>query len=196
MDRDSMNYYMKQFKVINLFSLCITLLFAGVLCIVGGFFTENLFGVPLYGLFILWSVSAVSLIDANELKQGSKERFARDAFLISYSFYSAGLIEILIQHNNADVMGWWLFGIHFITLVGLSFSLLFSTFALCLGPHRTYTFLFSLAIIILFMIKDFFPWYAQISFVNSYIAVWLDIIGLLILHALICLSHLLKKTWN
>jgi hypothetical protein len=191
-----MKYLIKKFKI-NVFSLVIAFLFLGSIFSVqynsGGILKESLYGLPLCALFIMWSQRAYGLIIANELKQGIKDIFMRDTFLINYSFYFSSILSIIIQYNNVDLMGWWLFYIYFMTFVGLIFSLAFSGLAVYIGDHKIYTLLFSLSIIVILSIEDLFHLRIPIGYLNDYVASWTDIIGLFLLHIVICFIRIIKN---
>lgn len=189
---------MNRFNNVNVFSLVITILYISSIFSVqyqsGASLIEDLlFGIPVYAIFLIWSQRSSRLIYENELSENIKVIFARDIFLISYSFYFSSLISLILQYQNVDLRGWWPFYIYFVTAIGFIFSLAFSLFASVLNRHKIYTLIFSLFIVIVFSTISFFPAHIQLGFLDGFETFWVFLGCALIFHVLICFFKLCKN---
>jgi hypothetical protein len=149
--------------------------------------------LPMIIMFVLWSERVAYLIDRTDLELTKTLIFKRDLFLITFSFLFADLLYLTMEYNNADARGWWPLAVAFIGLYGFVFSLVYALFALLFAHHRTYTRCFSGMIIVLFLLLKFLPHAVALGSFGVFETFFVVTFGLLGVHVIICLSHMLKQ---
>lgn len=145
--------------------------------------------LPLIIVTVYYAQKLASLIRQPEHNLKKLELFIRDLFILNFSFLFACLLSLLFSYNNSDVKGWWPLIIYFVTLYGLLFSMLFSAVALLLKNHKTYILFFSLILIVLVSMGQFFPHYTFIPLLGNIETFYVASCSLLIFHCLFAISY-------
>nr|HAT8714801.1 hypothetical protein [Legionella jordanis] len=145
--------------------------------------------LPLIIIAVYYSEKLASLINQPEHNLEKSKIFARDLFVLNFSFLFACLLSLVFSYNNSDAKGWWLLVIYFITLYGLLFSICFSTIALLIKNHKTYTIIFSFIITVLVSIGQFLPRYIVIPLVGNIETFYVTTCSLLVLHCLFTIGY-------
>ena len=117
------------------------------------------------------------------------EVYARDMFLLNYSFLLGCLFSLIFSYNNSDVKGWWSLIICFSTLYGLFFSVIFSALALIIKNHKRYTLVFSLFIIALLSMEKFLPDYTYVPLLGPIDPFFVITCSLLIFHCFFTIGY-------
>lgn len=151
---------------------------------------------PLILIAIYYSEKLAPLINRPDHSLQNMELFARDSFILSFSFLLGCLLSLIFSYNNSDVKGWWTLIVYLITLYGLFFSVLFSAIALLIESHKKYTIIFSLLIIILVSIGNFFPHYISIPLLENIDSFYVITCLLLIIHLLVAVSYKIIRLFH
>lgn len=144
---------------------------------------------PLILIAIYYSEKLAPLINQPDYSLKKSQLFARDLFILSFSFLLGCLLSLILSYNNSDVKGWWTLILSLITLYGLFFSVLFSAIALLIENHKKYTMVFSLIIIILMSMGNFFPYYILIPSVGNIDFFYVITCLLLMIHLLFAVNY-------
>ena len=152
-------------------------------------FYESLSSLPLILAAIYWSEKSGSWISSNEHHLKNKTVFARDLFLLSFSFFTGFLISLCLAYNNSDAKGWWTLFIYFMTFYGLVFSFVFSIFALLIKNRKAYVLMFSFLIIIVSSFGNYLPTIVKID------AFYLITGLLLVIHCLFAIIYKVTKMY-
>lgn len=145
--------------------------------------------LPLIIISVYYCEKLAPLINQSEYNLNKAKLFARDFFILSFSFLFACLLSLVFSYNNSDVKGWWPLIVYFITLYGLCFSVFFSAIALLIENHKTYTMVFSLLIIVLVSVGNFFPHYIFIPLLGNIETFYVITCLLLILHCIFAANY-------
>lgn len=103
---------------------------------------------------------------------------------LTFSFLLACLLSLILAYNNSDAKAWWTLIIYIYTLYGFIFSVAFSATALLIKNHKIYTMIFSLLIMLLVSLGQFFPHYIPLPLIGSIDTFFVVTISLLIIHCL------------
>lgn len=152
--------------------------------------------LPLIILFVFWSEKSAQLIKQTERNLNKAQLFNWDAFILSFSFLLGCLISLLFAYDNSDVKGWWVLIIYFYTLYGFIFSVAFSTIALLIKNHKIYTMIFSLLIIFLVSLGQFFPHYISLPIIGSIDIFFVATASLLIIHCLFVIGYKIIRYYS
>ncbi|RUR19100.1 hypothetical protein ELY21_06165 [Legionella sp. km535] len=152
--------------------------------------------LPLIIIAVYCCEKLAPLINQPESDLKKSKLFARDLFILSFSFLFACLISLIISYNNSDVKGWWSLIIYFITIYGLLFSICFSAIALLIKNHKRYTLIFSLVIIALISMGQLLPHYTFIPLVGNIETFYMTTCSLLIFHYLFVIGYKIIRTFQ
>lgn len=144
---------------------------------------------PLILVAIYYSEKLAPFINQPDHSLKKAQLFARDLFILSFSFLLGCLLSLILSYNNSDAKGWWTLIVYLITLYGLFFSVLFSTIVLLIENHKKYTIVFSLIIIIFVSIGTFFPHYIFIPLLGNIDTFYVITCLLLIIHLLFAINY-------
>lgn len=145
--------------------------------------------LPLIIIAVYTSEKLAPLISQPKCNLKKSRLFARDVFILSFSFLFACLLSLIFSYNNSDARGWWPLIIYFITSYGVLFSLFFSLVALLIKNHKGYTIIFARIIIILVSMGQFLPYYTFIPMLGDIETFYVITFSLLILHCLFTIAY-------
>lgn len=145
--------------------------------------------LPLALVAIYYSEELAYLVKLPDHGQKKSTLFRRDLFLLNFSFLLGCLLSFILSYNNSDVKGWWTLIIYLITLYGFIFSIVFSAIAILIENHKNYTIAFSILIIVLLSIGNFFPHYISIPLLGKIDTSYVITCLLLIFHLLFSINY-------
>jgi hypothetical protein len=143
---------------------------------------------PLIIILVYWCQKSAFLITLPECKLKKIELFRRDLFISNFSFLLGCLISLILAYDNSDAKGWWPLILYFLAAYGLVFSAIFSTIAQLIKNHKTYTIIFSILLITLISLGNFFPRYIPIPYLGSIDIFYLMTCTLIIVHLLFSIT--------
>ncbi|RAP34630.1 hypothetical protein B1207_15210 [Legionella quinlivanii] len=135
-------------------------------------------------------VSLFLLLSQTFLHKGTKSSFCYDFLSISYSFFLALIVSLLLKSQNTDVRSWWpiliLLGIVYANIIGLIYSLI----ALFLTrSHIWYTNVFAVVLFLGYLIQNWLPFYVEVKGLGLFNLFYLFISLILLMHLLVCVSY-------
>lgn len=151
---------------------------------------------PLIIIVVYYCEKLASLVSQPEYNLKKSRIFTRDLFILSFSFLFGCLLSLIFSYNNSDARGWWPLIIYFIALYGLLFSIFFSVVAILIKNHKIYTMIFSLIIMTLVSMGQFFPYYILIPFLGNVENFYVVTCSLLIFHCLFAISCKIIRTFE
>lgn len=84
----------------------------------------------------------------------------KNIFFITYCFLIGGLISVIFNFNNIDLLGWWPLFLYLLYFSGLVFSLAFSIISWTIKYHNhIYNSVFYMVIVFLMIFLKMFPHY-------------------------------------
>ncbi len=131
-------------------------------------------------LYLVPLIILVAICSSSQTLGTSPTRFA--AFEISYSFLTGGLLSVIIQLNNSDVRGWWIFGIYYMLFVGILFAVFFVTTSKKLCAHKMYVHTFSLFILSVLSVSRFWPQHMTLPIIGHVDFFWIVLLSFITLH--------------
>ena len=120
--------------------------------------------------------------------------FYQDFFNISYSFLIGELLSILMQYNNSDVRGWWLFALCFIMIIGFIIALIYSLGCLLLDQHKRYTQTCSFIIVVFLIFMSIIHILNPLSIIASDSFFYGVLMTVLTLHLCGCITWKILKS--
>lgn len=127
-----------------------------------------IFTAPVVIFILIWACDICRNYEIKLKNFSQKKEANEDLFLIFFVLSISGLISMIYDKNNSDLLGWWPYIFLFQSVIFFVFSFLFTTCLQLLPKHKFYTQLWFLVILITQSISNYLPYYISLGIFGSF----------------------------
>lgn len=127
-----------------------------------------IFTAPVVMFILIWACDICHNYEIKLKNFSQKKEANEDLFFIFFALSISGLISMIYDRNNSDLLGWWPYIFLFQSVLFFVFSFLFTSCLQLIPKHNFYTQMWFLLIFFTQSISNFLPYYINLGILGPF----------------------------